>query len=145
MGLGESIDRPLSRVDVLAEEDRRALDAWIQASGVTPAVMAEMDEWAAMLLLAQTGAGVIAVPSVVADEVGTRHQLERLGEAADVTQHFYALTVERRPRHSAAGTGTRGAACSRTRRAEARSPSGALIALILPALTGLVRRLAGGP
>jgi LysR family transcriptional activator of nhaA len=80
---------------------RRALDAWLQASGVAPTVAAEMDDWAAMLLLAQSGAGVVAVPTAAAEEVRSRHELERLGEAADATQHFFALTVERRPRHSA--------------------------------------------
>ncbi|HEU0077576.1 MAG TPA: hypothetical protein VFQ76_08015, partial [Longimicrobiaceae bacterium] len=54
---------------------RRALDAWAQASGGSP--------------------------TVVAEDLRMRHQLERLGQAADATQHFYALTVERRPRHSA--------------------------------------------
>ncbi|HEX2077097.1 MAG TPA: LysR family transcriptional regulator [Longimicrobium sp.] len=80
---------------------RRALDGWLQVSGATPTIIAEMDDWAAMMLLAQSGAGVVALPTVVAEEVRARHQLERLGEAGDATQHFFALTVERRPRHPA--------------------------------------------
>ena len=80
---------------------RRGLDTWLQGAGVAPAVVAEMDDWAAMLLLARSAPAVIAVPSVVAEELRSHQQLERVGEAHDATQHFFALTVERRPRHPA--------------------------------------------
>jgi LysR family transcriptional activator of nhaA len=80
---------------------RRALDAWMQAGGRALTVAAEMDDWTARLLLAQSGAGVLAVPTAVAEEMRTRHTLQTVGEAPDALQHFYALTVERRPRHPA--------------------------------------------
>lgn len=78
---------------------RRSLDAWLQAAGVAPTVVAELDDWTSRLLLAQSAAGVIAAPTVVAAELGARHALEVMGEAPDAVQHFFALTVERRPRH----------------------------------------------
>jgi LysR family transcriptional activator of nhaA len=78
---------------------RRSVDAWLQAAGVVPAVVAELDDWTAQLLMAQASAGVIAAPSVVAAELGARHALEPVGEAPEAVQHFFALTVERRPRH----------------------------------------------
>lgn len=80
---------------------RRSLDDWLRAAGVAPTVAAELDDWTSRLLLAQAGRGVIAAPSVVAEELGARHALECLGEAPDAEQHFFALTVERRPRHPA--------------------------------------------
>lgn len=79
---------------------RRSLEAWLQGAGVTPTVVAELDDWTSRLLLAQSAAGVIAAPTAVAAEVGERHALQAIGEAPDVLQHFYALTVERRPRHA---------------------------------------------
>jgi LysR family transcriptional regulator, transcriptional activator of nhaA len=78
---------------------RRVLDAWLQAVGVAPAVLAEMDDWAASLLLAQSGAGVIAVPAAGEAELRQRYGLEPVGDAPDAVQHFFALTAERRPRH----------------------------------------------
>ncbi|HEX6368355.1 MAG TPA: LysR family transcriptional regulator [Longimicrobium sp.] len=78
---------------------RRSLDAWLQAVGVVPTVVAELDDWTSRLLLARSAAGVTAAPTAVAAELGARHALQALGEAPDAVQHFYALTVERRPRH----------------------------------------------
>ena len=78
---------------------RRSVDAWLQAAGAAPTVVAELDDWTSRLLLAQSATGVIAAPSVVAAELGVRHALEPVGEAPDAVQHFFALTVERRPRH----------------------------------------------
>jgi LysR family transcriptional activator of nhaA len=78
---------------------RRSVDAWLQAAGAAPTVVAELDDWTSRLLLAQSATGVIAAPSVVAAEFAARHALEPVGEAPDAVQHFFALTVERRPRH----------------------------------------------
>jgi LysR family transcriptional activator of nhaA len=80
---------------------RRTLDSWLQVQNASPAVVAEMDDWAEALLLAQSGAGVVAVPAVVEEELRQRYGLEVVGHARDAVQHFYALTAERRPRHPA--------------------------------------------
>ncbi|MBW3570367.1 MAG: LysR family transcriptional regulator, partial [Gemmatimonadetes bacterium] len=78
---------------------RRSLDAWLRAAAVVPTVVAELDDWTSRLLLAQSAAGVIAAPTIVAEELGARYALDPVGEAPDAVQHFFALTVERRPRH----------------------------------------------
>ncbi|HVH11923.1 MAG TPA: LysR family transcriptional regulator [Longimicrobium sp.] len=78
---------------------RRVFDRWIQAQGAVPAIVAETDDWAGALLMAQSGAGVVAVPAVTEDEVRRRYALEPVGRAHDAVQHFYAFTAERRPRH----------------------------------------------
>lgn len=80
---------------------RRALDAWAQTAGVAPTVVAEADDWGALLLLAQSGTGVVAAPAVVAEELGRVYALQPIGEMPDSVQQFFALTVERRPRHPA--------------------------------------------
>lgn len=80
---------------------RRVLDAWMQGAGLAPTVVAELDDWTARLLLTQAGAGVMAAPRVVAEEMRARHALQAVGEASDAVLHFFALTVERRPRHPA--------------------------------------------
>jgi LysR family transcriptional activator of nhaA len=80
---------------------RRILDGWMQAQGVTPTVVAEMDDWAESMLLAQAGVGMVAVPAAVEEEMRTRYGLAVVGHAAGAVQPFYALTAERRPRHPA--------------------------------------------
>lgn len=78
---------------------RRVLDGWLQSAGAAPVVLAEMDDWAAALLLAQSGAAVIAVSAAAEAELRQRHHLAVVGQAPDAVQHFFALTAERRPRH----------------------------------------------
>jgi LysR family transcriptional activator of nhaA len=80
---------------------RRALDGWMQGGGASLTVAAELDDWTARLLMTQAGAGVLAVPTVVAEELRARHALRMVGEASGAVQHFFAITVERRPRHPA--------------------------------------------
>ena len=78
---------------------RRALEAWLQSRATAPTVVAEMDDWGASLLLAQSGAGVIAVPSASEEELRGRYGLAEVGRAPEAVQQFFALTAERRPRH----------------------------------------------
>lgn len=78
---------------------RRIVDGWLQARGVAPTVVAEMDDWAESLLLARAGTGVVPVPAAAGEELRTLYGLEVVGHALDAMQHFYALTAERRPRH----------------------------------------------
>lgn len=80
---------------------RRILDGWMQAQGATPVVVAEMDNWAESMLLAQSGVGMVAVPAAAAEELRARYGLDVVGHARDAVQQFYALTAERRPRHPA--------------------------------------------
>jgi LysR family transcriptional regulator, transcriptional activator of nhaA len=78
---------------------RRVVDGWMRAACVSPAVLAEMDDWAASLLLAQSGAAVIALPCEMEAEQRERYGLAVVGVADGATQHFFALTTERRPSH----------------------------------------------
>jgi LysR family transcriptional activator of nhaA len=98
-GFPQSLDGVSFVLPPPAAPARRVLDAWLQAQGAAPAVVAEMDELAEALLLAQSGAGVVAVPAVAEAELRLRYGLEVVGHARDAVQQFYALTAERRPRH----------------------------------------------
>jgi LysR family transcriptional regulator, transcriptional activator of nhaA len=80
---------------------RRTLDGWLQSHGAAPNVVAEMDNWGEALLLAQSGGGVVPVPSVIMEPLLQGLGLEVVGHARDAVQQFYALTAERRPRHPA--------------------------------------------
>jgi LysR family transcriptional activator of nhaA len=80
---------------------RRALDQWIYAQDVRPAIVGEFDDPALMNLFAEDGVGIIAAPSVLEDELRRRFQVEVIGRAAALRQRFYAISVERKLRHPA--------------------------------------------
>ena len=80
---------------------RSMFEAWCERHGVHPVVAAEFDDSALAKEVAATGAGVIVVPSVIADEVAKRHGLERVGELVGVEERFFAISSERRLAHPA--------------------------------------------
>ncbi len=75
---------------------RRDLDGWFDGLGIQPAVAGEFDDSALLKVFGQAGAGFFAIPSVIAAEVGRQYQVERIGTTEEVTEQFYAISVERR-------------------------------------------------
>ena len=80
---------------------RRELDAWLQRHGVRPDVRGEFDDSARLKAFGAAGAGVFTAPTVIAEDVCKMYGVRRVGEADDLRERFYAVTVERRLRHPA--------------------------------------------
>ncbi len=80
---------------------RRVMDEWFYAHGILPKILAEMDDAALAVVLAETGLGVIAVPEVIAVEVARDHRLQTVGRAPHVRQNFFAWSLEQKIRHPA--------------------------------------------
>ena len=80
---------------------RRELDGWFEVQGVRPVIAGEFDDSALMKVFGQAGAGFFAVPEVIEDEVARQHGVEPIGATRDVTEQFYAISVERRVHHPA--------------------------------------------
>lgn len=80
---------------------RRALDAWFVAQEVRPRVIVECDDSALLKTFAQSGAGIIPVPTVVEDEVLTHYALQRVGATDAVRERVFAISLERRLKHPA--------------------------------------------
>jgi LysR family transcriptional activator of nhaA len=78
---------------------RRALDQWFQDAGVRPRVVAEVEDSALLTEFGKRGAGVFAAPTIVAPELRKRYGVRALRELGEVTERFYAITVERRITH----------------------------------------------
>ncbi len=81
---------------------RRELRRWFADEGVRPRVVAEVQDSAILQVFAWEGAGMCAVPTAVAAEVGRMYELETLWVLPDVTETFWAISVERRIRNPAA-------------------------------------------
>ncbi len=80
---------------------RRALEQWFDDQDIRPEVMHEFEDSALLKVFGQAGAGLIVVPTPVANEVGRQYDLKPLGRIPEVTERFYAISVERRLKHPA--------------------------------------------
>lgn len=80
---------------------RRDLDGWFTLHGVTPSIVGEFEDSALLKVFGQAGAGVFAVPNVLAEEVAAQYSVQCIGAAEGLVERFYAISVERRVRHPA--------------------------------------------
>jgi LysR family transcriptional activator of nhaA len=80
---------------------RRAMNQWLDACGIRPTIVAELDDAALATVLGEAGLGVFAAPEVVEKEVRRRYRVERVGRTQEIRQCFYAISVERKIRHPA--------------------------------------------
>ncbi|MBW1761376.1 MAG: transcriptional activator NhaR [Deltaproteobacteria bacterium] len=89
---------------LLPSEDtvvRRELDQWFDERGVRPVIAGEFEDSALLKVFGQAGTGFFAVPTVIEDEVVRQYEVEPIGATTDVSERFYAISVERRVRHPA--------------------------------------------
>ena len=80
---------------------RRDLEKFFGSIGVQPRVVAEFEDAALTKIVATSGKGFIAVPTVVASEAIERYGFVSLGRTKEVETQFYAITAERRFTHPA--------------------------------------------
>lgn len=81
---------------------RRSLDAWFESQRIRPRIIAEFADSALLKAFGSDGAGIFPAPSAVADEVAHQYGVQSLGEVTDVTERFYAISVEKRLKNPAA-------------------------------------------
>jgi len=80
---------------------RRDLEKWFRSVGVEPRVAAEFEDAALTTIVAKSGHGIIAVPTVVAPDAIERYGFVAIGRTKEVETQFYAITAERRFTHPA--------------------------------------------
>ncbi len=80
---------------------RRALEQWFDEQGIRPDVIHEFEDSAVLKVFGQAGEGLIVVPTTVAEEVCRQYSLKLVGRLDDITERFYAISVERRLKHPA--------------------------------------------
>ena len=80
---------------------RRDLEKWFGGAGVQPRVVAEFEDAALTKIVATSGHGFIAVPTVVASDAMERYGFVPIGRTKEVVSRFYAITTERRFTHPA--------------------------------------------
>ncbi|SCY78587.1 transcriptional regulator, LysR family [Nitrosospira sp. Nl5] len=80
---------------------RTPLMRWFDVHQIRPRIVGEFDDSALMQAFGQAGIGIFIAPSVIADEVRREHGVTILGHTDDVTEQFYAISMERRLTHPA--------------------------------------------
>jgi LysR family transcriptional activator of nhaA len=80
---------------------RPPLMRWFDIHQIRPRIVGEFDDSALMQAFGQAGTGIFIAPSVMADEVRRAHGVIVIGETDEVTEQFYAISMERRLTHPA--------------------------------------------
>lgn len=93
----------LSEVPVLMPDSssalRRNLDHWFDEKEIVPNVVAEFDDSALMKTFGEAGLGAFPAPHMIADEVSRCFNARAIGAVDGVTEHFTAISPQRRLRH----------------------------------------------
>lgn len=80
---------------------RGRLMRWFGERQIQPRIVGEFDDSALMKAFGQSGIGIFIAPSVIADEVQRQYSVKAIGQTDDVSERFYAISMERRLTHPA--------------------------------------------
>ncbi|GAB3545079.1 transcriptional activator NhaR [Noviherbaspirillum agri] len=80
---------------------RPRLLKWFEKERVRPRIAGEFDDGALMKEFGEAGAGIFAVPALVAPQVARQYGVQEIGRSDTVIEQFYAISVERRLSHPA--------------------------------------------
>ena len=80
---------------------RKRLMQWLSAQRIHPQIIGEFDDSALMRAFGQAGIGIFTAPCVIEDEVMQQHNVIKFGQTDEITERFYAISVEKRASHPA--------------------------------------------
>lgn len=80
---------------------RGQLVRWFEKQAIKPRAVGEFDDGALLKAFGKVGVGIFAAPRVIAKEVCQQYGVDEIGQAVDVVDQFYAISVERRLTHPA--------------------------------------------
>ena len=80
---------------------RNRLLKWFDQQRIHPYVAGEFDDSALMKVFGRAGTGVFIAPTPIASEIADQYEAVIIGEADEVKDNFYAISVERRISHPA--------------------------------------------
>lgn len=100
---GQDFPRCLHRAPMLVPGEstmvRGRLMRWFGEHQLLPRIVGEFDDSALMKAFGQSGMGIFIAPSVIAEEVRRQFGVVIIGQTGEVTEQFYAISVERRLTH----------------------------------------------
>ncbi|ATQ70038.1 MULTISPECIES: transcriptional activator NhaR [Methylosinus] len=78
---------------------RRSLDQWLDAHGLFPDIVAEIEDSALLKTFASAGAGLFMGPVAMREAIERQYGVELIGTLAGVSERFYAITAQRKVKH----------------------------------------------
>lgn len=79
-----------------ATQLRRAIELWLDATGINPKRVGAFDDLALMTDFGRAGVGIFPAPSVIEKEIETQYNVRIVGRLPDVKERFYAVVAERK-------------------------------------------------
>lgn len=80
---------------------RTSLDLWFDSVSIQPTPMGEFRDSALLKTFGRAGAGVFAAPSAIESDVCADYGVQVLGRLPTIQESYFAVSVERRLKHSA--------------------------------------------
>ncbi|MEQ1883491.1 MAG: transcriptional activator NhaR [Bryobacteraceae bacterium] len=80
---------------------RRSLDQWFESHNLRPNIAGEFKDSALLKTFGQAGVGVFPGPSAIEQEIEDHYGVQVMGRLEDVSERFYAISVERKLKHPA--------------------------------------------
>ena len=78
---------------------RPQFETWLTRHQLRPRIVGEFDDGALMKAFGREGRGVFVSPSVVEDETCRQYGVQVIGRSDEITDQFYAISIERRITH----------------------------------------------
>ncbi|PHS33141.1 MAG: transcriptional activator NhaR [Methylophaga sp.] len=75
---------------------RSGIDHWFNKKRVHPKIVAEFDDSALMKEFGQEGVGIFVAPTVIEAEVRQQYKVNVIGQTSEITEDFYAISVEKK-------------------------------------------------
>ena len=80
---------------------RPKLLRWFEENGIRPRIAGEFDDGALLNAFGEAGTGIFAAPSAVAAQLSKQLGVIEIGRSEQLTEQFFAISVERRLSHPA--------------------------------------------
>ena len=80
---------------------RPRLMRWLETHKIHPRVVGEFDDGALLKAFGRAGAGIFAAPTAIDRQVRRQYGVVAIGRTPEVTETFYAISVERKLTHPA--------------------------------------------
>lgn len=82
-------------------ELRRLIDGWLDDTGLSPRITAEINDSALLQVFGNGGAGVFPIPTAVLGDVQRQFNVGVVGQLDNLQLNFYAITLQRKLSHPA--------------------------------------------
>jgi LysR family transcriptional activator of nhaA len=108
-GFPRSLDGAPFLLPIEGSALRRSLEQWFDAHDVRPKIVGEFEDSALLKVFGQAGTGIFAVASAVEKDVRDHYGCGAIARTSEITERFYAISLERRIKHPAVAAISEGA------------------------------------